>query len=122
MINDSIRDLTAEVREFVTERDWLHFHKPRNIATALVKEAAELLELFQWDTGLPTAGLDEARRAEAASELADVAMYLLRFADECEIDLAAAIRAKLAVNRRRWPVDAAVQPDPVSGRMTRVEG
>jgi NTP pyrophosphatase (non-canonical NTP hydrolase) len=122
MIDDSIRNLTAEVRQFVTERGWLPFHKPRNIATALVKEAAELLELFQWDTGLPTAEIDEARRHEAASELADVAMYLLRFADECDIDLAVAVRTKLAVNRRRWPVDAAVQPDPISGRMARQGG
>ena len=36
--------LRAIVREFVDERDWDQFHTPKNLASALTVEAAELLE------------------------------------------------------------------------------
>jgi len=48
-----------------------------------------------------------ARRDEIASEVADVASLLFEFADNSGIDVAAAIRAKLARNEERYPVDKA---------------
>ena len=45
---DPLRDLRDELRAFAAERDWDQFHSPRNLATALAVEAAELLEPFQW--------------------------------------------------------------------------
>jgi NTP pyrophosphatase (non-canonical NTP hydrolase) len=46
----------------------------------------------------------EERRGDIASEMADVAMLLFEMADNCGIDLAAAMRAKLARNEERYPV------------------
>jgi NTP pyrophosphatase (non-canonical NTP hydrolase) len=46
----------------------------------------------------------EERRGEIASEMADVAILLFEMADNCGIDLAAAMRAKLARNEERYPV------------------
>jgi len=43
-----LASLQQELREFVAERDWDQFHSPKNLATALSVEAAELLENFQW--------------------------------------------------------------------------
>ncbi len=70
---------------------------PRNLATSLVLEAAEVLEHFQWR--------EDARDKEAlAGELADVALYLLQLASISDIDLEQAILDKLAENRdREWP-------------------
>ena len=45
---DSLHDLTRAVDAFAIERDWHQFHAPKNIASALIVEAAELLEPFQW--------------------------------------------------------------------------
>jgi len=37
-----IEALSAELRKFAADRDWEQFHSPKNLASALVVEAAEL--------------------------------------------------------------------------------
>ncbi|MEI6340149.1 MAG: MazG-like family protein, partial [Verrucomicrobiota bacterium] len=44
------------------------------------------------------------RRDEIESEIADVAILLFELADNCGMDLAAVMRAKLARNEERYPV------------------
>ncbi len=97
--------LRADIRTFVAERDWDQFHSPKNLATALAVEAAELLEPFQWlQAGTPeelgTAKLDAVRH-----ELADVLIYLVRLADKLDVDLAAAAQEKMELNRAKYPAD-----------------
>jgi len=59
---------------------------------SLALEAAEILEHFQWH--------DEIKdKEELASELADVALYLLELASVTEIDLEQAMLKKLEVNK-----------------------
>ena len=71
---------------------------PRNLASSLVIEAAEVLEHFQWREDI---GDDQA----LASELADVALYLLQLASVSGIDLEQAILDKLEANQNReWPL------------------
>ena len=36
------------LRNFARKRDWQKFHTPKNLATSISIEAAELLEIFQW--------------------------------------------------------------------------
>ncbi len=66
------------LREFAAARDWEQFHNPKNLATALVVEAAELVEIFQWCTleQSEPAVLDEVTRARIVDEVADVCIYL----------------------------------------------
>lgn len=45
-----IPGIQARLHSFAQERDWEQFHTPKNLATALVCEAAELAEIFQWMT------------------------------------------------------------------------
>jgi NTP pyrophosphatase (non-canonical NTP hydrolase) len=104
---DALEELRDRLRRFAAERDWQQFHAPKNLAIALSVEAAELLEHFQWlseEASRRLAGDDLARVRE---ELADVLLYLVRLADELGVDLAAAARAKLELNARRYPVDRA---------------
>ena len=49
-MNDSLNDLSAASRRFADARGWGPFHTPNNLASALVVEAGELLEPFQWLT------------------------------------------------------------------------
>ncbi len=42
--------LIQRLREFARERDWEQFHSPKNLSMALIVEAAELVEHFQWLT------------------------------------------------------------------------
>src|SRR4051812_25739519 len=46
----NLHELQAELRHFAAERDWQPFHTPKNLSTALMVEAAELAEIFQWQT------------------------------------------------------------------------
>ena len=50
-------DLRERLRRFAAERDWERFHSPKNLATALIVEAAELVEHFQWLTEAESAAL-----------------------------------------------------------------
>ena len=104
---DPLRDLRDELRAFAAERDWDQFHSPRNLATALAVEAAELLEPFQWLSEEQGRDLPPATRAAVEEEMADVLLYLVRLADRLEVDLAAAARAKIAKNAEKYPVEKA---------------
>jgi hypothetical protein len=45
--------LKTRLLAFRDERDWKQFHDPKNLAEAIVIEAAELLEVFLWgDPGI----------------------------------------------------------------------
>ncbi len=96
-------DLKERLRGFTATRQWAEFHTPKNLAMALVVEAAEVVEHFQWLTAVESEKLDPARRAEVALELADVLLYLLMLADKLGIDLADAARRKIDLNEKRFP-------------------
>ena len=109
MSSDRIRDLQQQIVAFRDERDWAQFHSLRKLIGSLNLEAAELLELTQW---LDDGEIDElvhqpAGRQALRDECADVLMYLLLIADRAGLDLAQAMRDKLAVNAQRYPVSLA---------------
>lgn len=103
-----VSDLLAlrdQVRAFADERDWDQFHTPKNLATALSVEAAELLEPFQWLRTGDAGELGAKNLAHVAHEAADVLVYLVRLADKLDIDLMAAVAEKMALNRDKYPAD-----------------
>ena len=92
---------------FCTERDWDQFHTPKNLATSITIEAAELLELFQWsrgENGWQDLG-DPRVRARTEEELADILLYLIRFSALAGINLQRAAEAKMEQNARKYPVE-----------------
>jgi NTP pyrophosphatase (non-canonical NTP hydrolase) len=99
-----LTDLTARIREFNAQRDWQQFHSPKNLATALMVEAAELAEIFQWMTQAESRRPDEATRRRITAEIGDVLIYLLNLSDTLGVDPLAAATHKLEVNRRKYPV------------------
>ena len=96
-------DLKERLRDFATARDWEQFHTPKNLAMALVAEAAEVVEHFQWLTAAGSQSLDAGKRAEVALELADVLLYLVMLADRLDVDLGEAVRRKIGLNEQRFP-------------------
>ena len=96
--------LRDALRRFAAARDWQQFHTPKNLATALCVEAAELLEHFQWLTATQSARLTPSRKRAVAAEIADVLLYLTRLADVLQIDPLAAAQRKLRQNARKYPV------------------
>jgi NTP pyrophosphatase (non-canonical NTP hydrolase) len=97
-----LRDL---VRQFVDERDWDQFHSPKNLASALTVEAAELLEHFQWLQHGRADELGPGKLKEVRHEMADVLVYLVRLADKLDVDLMAAVQEKMVLNRAKYPAE-----------------
>lgn len=106
MLNGLI-ELRDALRRFAAERDWDQFHSPKNLASALVVEAAELLERFQWLTEDQSGALSAEDKQNVADELADVFIYLVRLADKIDVDLIDAARDKIARNAEKYPVEKA---------------
>jgi NTP pyrophosphatase (non-canonical NTP hydrolase) len=101
----SLDDLKLRLREFARERDWEQFHSPKNLAMALIVEAGELVEHFQWLTEAQSQTLDAHQREQVARELADVFIYLVRLADRLDVDLLDAAQRKIVLNAQRYPAD-----------------
>ncbi len=96
-----IKQLTEEMHRLVRSKGWYEAESkrpqtPRNLAISLSLEAAEILEHFQFQENAKD-------KNELASELADVALYLLQLASVTEIDLEKAILDKIEINKtREW--------------------
>ena len=102
----NLDDLRDRLREFARARDWEPFHTPKNLSVALLVEAAELAEIFQWLTPEQSAALTSGQREHAAQELADVLIYLTRLADVLDIPLLDAAETKIEMNARKYPAPA----------------
>ena len=103
-MNNTIESLTAEIRAFRDARDWMQFHAPKELAVAIAAESGELLQHFVWQSPEQSEQRARERRDEVSSEIADVALLLFELADNLEINLADAMRVKLAKNELRYPV------------------
>ena len=104
---NEIESLRNQLRSFAAERDWDQFHSPKNLASALAVEAAELLENFQWLTEAESQQLPPEALAAVRAEVADVLLYLIRISDKLDIDLIAAANAKIALNAEKYPIEKA---------------
>jgi len=98
--------LQRRLAEFAEARSWGRYHTPKNLASALSVEAAELLEIFQWLTPEESERVmdDEATAARVTDEVADVLAYLLQLCEVLGVDALAALNAKIDRNGERFPV------------------
>jgi dCTP diphosphatase len=97
-------DLIKKVKKFRQERDWDQYHSPKNLAMALVVEAGELAEHFQWLTEEQSKNLPPDKLSEVQEEVGDVLIYLLNLCDKLGIDPLDAAREKLEKNKGKYPV------------------
>ncbi len=105
MNHDSLENLKTRLRKFAEERDWDQFHSPKNLSMALIAEAAELVEHFQWLTQEQSSNLPADKVEPVEQELADILIYLVRISDKLGIDLIEAANRKVEVNKEKYPVD-----------------
>ena len=104
---DRLEQVIAELREFVAERDWQQYHDPKNLAMALVSEAGELAAEYRWIANdvADEWSQDSEHRERVTMEAADVGIALLLFCDRLGVDIVSAMKAKVDLNRRNYPVD-----------------
>ncbi len=105
--SDSIAGLKKLAIDFRDRRNWKQFHDAKNLAMGLSIEAAELQELFLWKSPAETDALlaTEEGREKLRDEMADIMIFLLYLSEGAGIDLARAVRDKIAKNDRKYPVD-----------------
>lgn len=105
MVEDPVDNIKQRLRKFVAERDWQQFNTPKNLSMALIAEAGELVEHFQWLTDEQSKQLDDGQLKAVSHELADIFVYLIRLADELNIDLIKATNEKMLINNKKYPAE-----------------
>jgi NTP pyrophosphatase (non-canonical NTP hydrolase) len=101
----SLESLRDRLREFALAREWDQYHTPKNLSMALIAEAAELVEHFQWVEGDSSHLLEEKTRTSVEEELADILIYLVRISDKLNVDLYDAVERKIAINEKKYPAE-----------------
>lgn len=98
-----IQLLQNKISRFVNDRDWNKYHNSKNLSMAIACEAAELMELFRWETEgeVPFTPIGDE---QVRDEVADIAIFLLSFCNHHGIDLADAIKKKIKKNALKYPV------------------
>ena len=72
---------------------------------ALIVEAAEMVEHFQWLTEAESSKLPADKLQEVEYELADIQIYLIRLAGKLGIDLGKAVDEKIRINAEKYPAE-----------------
>ena len=98
-----LESIRLKLRKFSEDRDWDQFHSPKNLSMALIAEAAELVEHFQWLTEEQSNNLKDDKLKEVEEEIADIQIYLIRIADKLSIDLLNAANRKIKINEKKYP-------------------
>ena len=102
---DEFDQFSQRVQEFVEKRDWEQYHSPKNLAMAMIVEAGELVEHFQWLTERQSESLEGEKLRRVEQEMADVLVYLVRLAQRLNVDLLEAGFRKLDENEVKYPAD-----------------
>lgn len=98
---EKIRD---EILDFTEKRDWRQFHNPKDLATAISIEAAELEEVFLWKSQEESYKIWK-EDPKVKEEFADIFNYMVLFAEECGIDIEKEVLAKIEKNNQKYSVE-----------------
>jgi dCTP diphosphatase len=100
-----LEQIKLRLRQFANDRNWDPFHSPKNLSMALIVEAAELVEHFQWLTEEQSSSLEQIQLEQVKEELADIQIYLVRIADKLNVDIIEAVGNKIEANAKKYPTD-----------------
>lgn len=90
------KEIIQKIIAFREERGWGVAHTPRNLASSIVIEAAELLENYQW-------GDEALDQVNVKEEIADILIYTLMLVDRLDLDVKTIIDEKLEKNAIKYP-------------------
>ena len=94
MSNDStttLKELKDLFNKFSQERNWLKYNAPKNVVMSLVRESAELMEIFTQVKQMNSSEILKYHRQEIEDEVADVAHCLFLFCHIANIDLTSTV-------------------------------
>ena len=96
--------IKKEILDFREKRDWKQFHNPKDLATAISIEAAELEELFLWKSQEESYKIWK-EDPKVKEEFSDIFNYMVLFAEECGIDIEKEVLAKIEKNNQKYSVE-----------------
>lgn len=99
MSKPTFEEACTIVMEHVKARKWDKTNSTQGIAISLSLEANELLEYFQWKAE------PFGSKEDLSSELADIMIYAIQFADRYDIDIPQAIKDKIQKQDKKYPVE-----------------
>ncbi len=106
-LNDSnvnLEHVKSLIKCFEVERGWDKFRNPKDLSMSIAIEAAELMEIFQWDTTDEALLIRDTNKFEHfREELADVLIYCISLANSLNMDLFGIIKEKLYKNSIKHP-------------------
>ncbi len=89
-----LNKINDQILKFSEERNWSKFHTPKNLSMALSVEAAELLEIFQWQKQSDFKTLNNEMIENIEDEVSDIFYYLMRICQRLDIDIEKAFLKK----------------------------
>jgi NTP pyrophosphatase (non-canonical NTP hydrolase) len=101
--NQTMDKMKETVREHLAERGWDNLD-PGDLSKSIVIEAAELLEVFQWDNTNKDGALSPDKLEKVKKELADVLIYCFEMGIMLDLDLEQVMLEKLAKVKEKYPV------------------
>ena len=101
----NIRKTQKILADFAKIRAWEKFHSPKNLSMAIAGEAGELLEIFQWLSEPESINIkkDLVIKEKVSHELADIILYIIRMADQLDININEAVHNKIKINNTKYP-------------------
>jgi len=99
------KKILDELLEFRHERDWEKFHTAKNLSASISIEAAELQEHFQWARDSDVNDIINRDKASIENEVADIVILLSYFCHDMDIDISNAVKRKLDMNRKKYPIE-----------------
>ena len=97
--NIKFEDVIDRVMTHVRARKWDKTNTSRGLAISISLEASELLEYYQWNEE------NFGSKDDLASEVADILIYLIQFADKNEIDILPEVLKKLEKTAKKYPLE-----------------
>lgn len=96
-----IENLMKIVVDFRNRRRWRRDNTAKGMAIALLTEASELLEIFQWEKGND---IPKGKKKLFEEELVDIFYWLLLIAHDFEVDLESVLLKKMEKNKKKYPL------------------
>ena len=87
-----MEEIMKKIMKFRDDREWKQFHTPKNLASAISIEAAELNEIFLWKKDEESF---KVNKEKVSDELADVLFVIICLANQTGIDLTDALSKNL---------------------------
>lgn len=95
----TFEQVVEKIMTHVRERKWDQANTSRGLAISMSLESNELLEYYQWNEE------SFGSKEDIASELADIFIYMVQFADKNGIDLLPSVIEKLEKSATKYPVE-----------------